>query len=76
MSDYLVYWKPSTVADDESQPTIPHSASNQYGKLTGGDVLWIVTSKGPNDLLLVGRQKVDRIVGQMEAERRLQESNL
>jgi hypothetical protein len=41
-----------------------------------GDVLWIVTSEGPDDLLLVGRQRVDRIVGQAEAERITGSQNL
>ena len=69
MTHYLVYWKPSTVVDDEPWPRIMHSASDQYHRLSIGDVLWVVTSEEPDDLVLIGRQRVDRIVGQEEAER-------
>jgi len=71
MSHYLVYWKPKTVADREHIPLLGHTASNQYGRLEIGDVLWVVTSEGANDLLLVGRQQVDHIVGQRTAEEML-----
>lgn len=73
MRHYMVYWKPSTVRKNEGCQ-VDHSASNQYGRhIAVGDVLWIVTSEGPNDLKLVARQHVDRIVdGQAEAEQLLQ----
>lgn len=70
MAAYLVYWKPETVADSQL-PSLQYSASNQYGKLAIGDILWIVTSEGPNDLVLVGRQFVDQIVEYDEAVNRL-----
>lgn len=76
MAEYFVYWKPSTVADDQDFPMIDHSASDQYDRLAVRDILWIVTSEGPNDLVLVGRQRVDRVVGQEEAERFCRNNNL
>jgi len=64
----MVYWKPQTVVADEQQSLLGHSASNQYDKVKVGDVLWIVTSEQADDLVLVGRQTVDRLVGQLEAQ--------
>ena len=69
MTHYLTYWKPSTVDLDKRDPTLAHTASNQFGRVAVGDTLWIVSSEEPDDLVLVGRLKVDRIVGQAEAER-------
>ena len=76
MAHYLVYWKAQTVADNESSALLMHSASNQYEKVKVGDVSWIVSSEGPNDLVLVGRQSVDQMVGQLEAERITNNPNL
>src|SRR6185436_1984552 len=53
-----------------------HAASEQYHKVRVGDVLWVVTSEEPNDLLLVGRLRVDKIVGQHEANRLMETPNL
>jgi hypothetical protein len=69
MAHYMVYWKPSTVAESEHLPGIQYSASNQYDKLAVGDVIWVVTSEGADDLVLVGRQRVDHLMGRVEAER-------
>ena len=69
MTHYLVYWEPSTVVDNESNPTLGHTASDQYGRVAVGDILWIVSSEERDDLVLVGRQRVDRILSQAEAER-------
>ena len=68
MAHYLVYWKPEAVASSH-WPTLQYSASKQYSKLRPGDVLWVVTSEEPNDLVLVGRQLVNRIVERDEAMR-------
>ena len=75
MSHYLVYWKPDTVAESTS-PALRYSASKQYDKVHPGDVLWIVTSEGPDDLVLVGRQKVDHVVGEIAAKAMLGRTNL
>jgi hypothetical protein len=74
LAHYLKYWKPQTVAD--SLPTLNFSASDQYGKIRPGDVLWIVTSEEPGDLVLVGRQKVKRVVGRDEARKVLRTARL
>ncbi len=76
MSHYLVYWKAETVAADEHLTSLQHSASSQYGRLATHDVLWIVTSEAPDDLVLVGRQFVDHVVGQAEAQRRMLNTHL
>jgi hypothetical protein len=69
MNHFLVYWKPSTVVENEIRTHLMHSASDQYDRVGVRDCLWIVTSEGADDLVLVARQQVDRIVGQLEAER-------
>ncbi|MBX7074014.1 MAG: hypothetical protein K1X71_12780 [Pirellulales bacterium] len=76
MTHYLVYWKPQTVIDHADQDYVGHSASDQYDRIATGDVLWIVSSERPGDLLLVARQRVDRVVNQQEAERVLQTTKL
>jgi hypothetical protein len=76
MTHFLVYWKPDTVAANVSSPSLDHSASNQYHRIAIGDVLWVVTSEEPGDLVLVGRQRVDRVVNQAEAERQTLTRNL
>jgi hypothetical protein len=68
MASYLVYWKPETVVAAQHLPSLKYSASKQYGKIRPGDVLWIVSSEEPDDLVLVGRQHVDRIAGEVEAK--------
>lgn len=69
MAHYLVYWKPATVVADRDVDVLRHAASNQFGRLATQDVLWIVTSEEPGDLVLVGRMRVDRVVNQAEAEK-------
>ena len=76
MSHYLLYWKPEVAQRTENEPLIDHAASNQLDRVGTGDVLWIVTSEGPDDLVLVGRLRVGRIVGQEQAEHELRRTNL
>lgn len=76
MAHFLAYWKPDTVVGDEADPKVKHAASDQFMKVGVGDVLWIVTSEEADDLVLVGRMKVDRIVGKLEAEHILRRGNL
>ena len=76
MSQYLLYWKPEVAQRTEDEPLIAHAASDQLDKVGVGDVLWIVTSEGPDDLILVGRLRVDRIVGQEQAQRELRRTDL
>ena len=68
MAEYLIYWKPETVIrNQERNHCIFHTASNQYAKVNVGDRLWIVTSEAVDDLVLVGRQRIDRILSQSQA---------
>jgi hypothetical protein len=53
-----------------------HTSRNSFPKVGAGDVLWIVTSGGPDDLALVGRLRVDRILARAQAERALRRKNL
>lgn len=75
MTHYLIYWKPETskFAYTQTDELLCHSASEQYRKLGIGDVLWIVGCYEPDHLLLVGRQRVDRILSQHDADRLYEE---
>ena len=61
MPDYLFYWKPETVNATPEHGPLLYSASDQFDRLASGDVLWIVTSQGRNDLRLVGRIAVMQV---------------
>ena len=74
MAEYLTYWKSQTVAQEEAI-LLDHAASEQYGKIVSGDILWFVTYEG-GTLYLVGCMEVARVVGQHDAERILQSDNL
>ena len=66
-SNYLSYWKPRT-ADHQLKVggRIGHIASNQYGKVQKGDVVWLVTIRSGN-LYLIGRVQVGKVTDQREA---------
>ena len=57
MSDFLLYWKPSTVDALPSDQTHSTAASDQFSRvgLKPGDVLWAVTSRSAGDLRLIAR---------------------
>jgi len=74
VAEYLTYWKSQTVAQEEAI-LLDHAASEQYGKIVSGDILWFVTYEG-GTLYLVGCMEVARVVGQHDAERILQSDNL
>jgi hypothetical protein len=76
LNHFLLYWKPETVLVDQNQPVLTYVASQQLDKVRVGDVLWVVTSEESDDLILIGRLKVDRIVGQVEAEAIMGHKNL
>lgn len=43
-TSFLAYWKPSTVdAEIEDGEPVSHAASNQFGRVEAGDVVWLVT---------------------------------
>jgi len=75
MADYLFYCKPGQAEADLYEPYHNHYASEQFGKLAVGDVVWSVTSNG-GKLFLFGRLIVDYIVDGEEAEAILGHSNL
>src|SRR5690348_11250761 len=64
MTQFLLYWRPDTLEADD--PTRPQwwAGSEWIGKddVKSGDVIWAVTSHGPNDLRLVARIGVERVV--------------
>ena len=74
MTEYLTYWKSQTVAQEKGTQ-LDHSASEQFGKIVPGDILWFVTYEN-GGLYLIGRMEVERVVSQHEAERILQNDNL
>jgi hypothetical protein len=55
------------------QRLMTYSASNQYGRVSIGDVIWaVVRHPDDNHLILVGRMTVDWIGNKLDASRRLQ----
>ena len=65
MRHFLQYWK-SKQADENRGSSLGHSASAQLGRVSAGDVLWIVTIRGYH-LTLLGRLFVAKVVSQREA---------
>ena len=61
MAHYLFYWKPDTVDDAPGGTPLLYGASEQFERLTSGDVLWLVTSRSRGSLTLVGRLSVVRV---------------
>jgi hypothetical protein len=51
---------------------LDHAASNQFGKVDPGDILWFVTYEH-GTLYLIGRMQVEQIVSQTKAERMMGE---
>lgn len=76
MAHYLVYWKPNDYLLEWIGTPNNHSASNQYDRVANGDTLWIVTSNGPDNLVLFGRQQAVEIVDHDTACRRLKTDDL
>lgn len=66
----LQYWKPEQVDYNfEVDPLLNHTASGQLYRVSGGDVVWIVTIRPHGQLSLVGHMEVSKVTGQAEAER-------
>lgn len=64
MADFLLYWRPSTadaVADGSRKNYLGSDWFAQDG-VRPGDVVWGVTSRGTDDLHLVTRVDVDRVL--------------
>lgn len=70
-TDYLSYWKPSTVDLQIAKGGLQaHAASNQYNRVRIGNTVWLVTVRS-GLLRLVNRIKVGHRTGQAEAARLL-----
>jgi hypothetical protein len=67
---FLQYWL-SRQLDTELALKAPlvHSGSNQFDRVSPGDIVWIVSVRDKGHLQLVGPIFVDRIVDQQEAKR-------
>jgi hypothetical protein len=78
MKQFRSYWKPQTARRELARQTEPfiHCASEQYNRLSPGDVLWIITAWRGGHLTLLGRLVVGPIVDQREAARRLKTADL
>jgi 5-methylcytosine-specific restriction enzyme A len=64
MINWVLYWRPETVKNDDATRPQWWAGSDWIGKdgVTSGDVLWVVTSHAPNDLRLVARIDVENVV--------------
>lgn len=68
MRSFLSYWKPETLEVNRDGRVLDHIASNQYGKLSIDDEVFVVTAK-KGILLLIGKVIVGRIIDHATAER-------
>jgi hypothetical protein len=67
---FLQYWRPEQVDYNfEIDPTLNHTASGQFHRVSEDDVIWIVTIRPQGKLSLVGRIEVSKVTRQAEAER-------
>jgi hypothetical protein len=77
MTHFLAYWTfaNASYTDEANEGLLLHAASNQFGRLTEGDTVWIATSKD-NRFYLLGPILVDEITNTKEAESRLKRDDL
>lgn len=68
---FLVYWLPDQIQNAITDGLLDHAASEQFGRVAPGDVLWIAGRGARAHLITVGPLHVAEIVDQKEAERRL-----
>src|SRR5262245_56439242 len=68
---FLVYWLSDQIQAAITDGLLNHAASEQFGRVTPGDVLWITGKSRAEPLITVGPLHVAEIVSQREAERRL-----
>lgn len=64
MADFLLYWRPATVDALSPGPRKNYLGSEWFAQdaVRPGDVVWGVTSRGADDLHLVTRVAVDRVL--------------
>lgn len=68
---FLVYWLPEQIQASITDGLLDHAASEQFGRIASGDVLWITGKSRNEPLITVGPLHVADIVSQREAEQRL-----
>lgn len=73
MSDFLVYWRSSTVDELPNDSVLHFASSNNFTRMgvRPGDVIWAVTSREVNDLRLIARILVEHVTGSREEAMRL-----
>jgi tetratricopeptide (TPR) repeat protein len=65
---FLFYWREENViAHDESGFPLDVLASNQLGRVSPGDTIWLVTINSDGELILAGRLQVEKITDYKEA---------
>lgn len=68
---FLVYWRPDQIQNAITKGVLDHAASEQFGRVAPGDVLWITGRGTQEPFITVGPLDVAEIVDQEEAKRRL-----
>ena len=63
---FLHYWKPSTARAEADTKVLNHTASNQFKRVSEGDIVWLVTVRD-GSLELIGKVKTSLICDQQEA---------
>ena len=76
-SDFLLYWRPENAeyTDEAYEGKLLHAASKQFGRVSKGDRIWIVTCLD-DVFYLLGPLDIDQIVGTRKAEKVLGRSDL
>lgn len=74
MKSLLAYWVPET-ADAEAGALLDHAASEQFGRVTPGDHVWIVIVR-ERVLYLIGRIVVGSVTNQAGAQKMLGRTGL
>jgi hypothetical protein len=69
--NFLFYWRSEEIAAAIECGRLNHAASEQFKRLEVGDTIWICGTTDRSRLATVGPLRVDEIVDQREAERRL-----
>lgn len=77
MTGYLSYWKSGTAKNElAAGGEVWRSASDQYGKITVGDTVYIVTVWPTGDLILLGRVFVSEVLDRAAAHEKFGSENL
>lgn len=66
-----MYWLPDQIQNAITDGLLDHAASEQFGRVAPGDVLWIAGKGAQDPLITVGPLHVAEIVDQKEAAQRL-----